>query len=294
MGVESRIATVARTWTPTQRLHPGNVAWHETGCDGAPPTDLTLGGEGWYADVWRGQRGAADDVDAHFSPELPEEARASIVMQVRDAVPRGSISLVTGSAMAYAVLASGAVEEQGPFFLLQHRRLDGLEPLAPPAGYEVVRAGEAGETVRVEAHRRAWDPARIKRLLGLPVTGDEPSSSFSASRYRALREVSIYRPELDLVALTPDGAPAAFALGWYDERSRSVLFEPVGSSPDHARRGLSRALCTAVMTAACELGATQAVVGPRGDDAYPAPRALYGSLGFSTVARTATLTWGRA
>jgi len=30
---------------------------------------------------------------------------------------------------------------------------------------------------------------------------------------------------------------------------------------------------------------------PRGDDGYPAPRRLYESLGFSTIARTCTLSW---
>lgn len=106
-----------------------------------------------------------------------------------------------------------------------------------------------------------------------------------------MKAVRIYRPELDLVIVAPDGNPAAFALGWYDTHSRSMLFEPVGTSPDYARRGFSRAACTAVMQAARDLGGTQVVVGPRGDDLYPAPSRLYTSLGFSTLTRTCTLTW---
>ena len=112
------------------------------------------------------------------------------------------------------------------------------------------------------------------------MTGNEPPSSFDLDRYRALKTVTTYRPELDLVVLTPDGSPAASALGWYDDHSRSMLFEPVGTSPTHARRGLAQAVCAAVMTAAEDLGATQAVVGPRGDDAHPTARRLYRSLGF--------------
>lgn len=125
----------------------------------------------------------------------------------------------------------------------------------------------------------------------MPITGEEPPNSFDHAKYAALKGLSIYRPELDLVALAADGVPAAFALGWYDEASRSVLIEPVGTAPQHARRGLSATVCTALLRAAAGLGATQAVVGPRGDDAYPIPARLYRSLGFTTVDRTQTFTW---
>ncbi|MGH8967994.1 MAG: GNAT family N-acetyltransferase [Actinomycetes bacterium] len=193
--------------------------------------------------------------------------------------------------MTDTLRAAGARDVESPFFLLQHRGLKDLPRPTWPRGFAVLTADDAGERIRVDAHRLAWAPARIKELLGLEVGGDEPPSSFTLDRYRMVKSVSIYRPELDLVVLAPDGRPAAFALGWHDSRSRSVLFEPVGTSPSHSRRGLSQAVCTAVMSAARDLGATQAVVGPRCDAAYPAPRRLYESLGFSTLARTRTLTW---
>jgi ribosomal protein L37E len=50
-------------------------------------------------------------------------------------------------------------------------------------------------------------------------------------------------------------------------------------------------VCTALLNAATALGATQAVVGPRGDRAYPVPKRLYQSLGFATIDRTQTYTW---
>ena len=46
-----RIALVASTWSPYQQMHPGNLAWHGTGCDGAPPADLTMEGDSWFAEV---------------------------------------------------------------------------------------------------------------------------------------------------------------------------------------------------------------------------------------------------
>ena len=291
MDLDARITLVARTWTPTQQLHPGNVAWHGSGCDGAPPPDQTLHGEGWFAEVWS-QDDAVAEVDGHFSPDLSPGERRSAFDKIRTQAPRGSIGLVTDAPMADTLRAAGACDvEGGPYFLLQHRSLDQLPRPALPPGYAVVTAEEAGEHTRVEAHRVAWAPVRIKELLGLTVTGDEPQSSFTQDKYRAMKAIGLYRPELDLVIVTADGSPAAYALGWLDSQSHSMLFEPVGTSPEHARRGLSQAVCTAVMTAARDLGATQAVVGPRGDNAYPVPRRLYQSLGFSTKARTCTLAW---
>lgn len=291
MDLDARIDLVARTWTPTQQLHPGNIAWHGSGCDGAPPADINLQGEGWFAELWL-QDGAPAEVDGHFSPGLAPDDRRAAFEQIRTVAPQGTISLVSDAPMADTVRAHDAREVGGPFFLLQHRDLDRIPQPILPSGYAIVSANTAGEHVRVDAHRQAWAPARIKGLLGLTVTGNEPPSGFTLEKYRAMKTVGMYRCELDVVVCAPDGSPAAFALGWFDDRSKSVLFEPVGTSPDHARRGLCRAVCSAVMSAARNLGATQSVVGPRGDEAYPAPRRLYESLGFTTLARTTTLTWG--
>lgn len=290
MDLEARIALVARTWSPTQQLHPGNVAWHGSGCDGAPPADMTLEGTGWFAEVWREDEAAAE-VDGHFSPNLSPDEQRSVFEEIRSHAPNGSISLVADAPMTDTLRTAGARDLGGPFFLLQHRSLDQLPRQTLPPGFTVVTAEQAGERTRVEAHRLAWAPARIKELLGLRATGDEPHSSFTLDKYRAMKAVSIYRSELDLVVLAPDGSPAAFALGWHDSQSRSMLFEPVGTSPDHTRRGLSQAVCTTAMAAVRDLGATHVVVGPRGDDAYPAPRRLYQTLGFSTLTRTCTMTW---
>lgn len=289
MDLDACIALVARTWTPRQQLHPGNVAWHGSGCDGAPPADEFLDGDGWFAEVWH--QGDASEVEGHFAPDLSPVERRLAFDVVCTHVPRGSVNLTRDAPMADTVRACGARETKAPYFLLQRRILDEWPRPTLPPGYTIVTAEQAGERARVDAHRLAWAPARIKDLLGLTLNGNEGQSSFTVEKYEATKAVPIYRPELDLVVIAPDGSPAAFALGWHDPRSQSMLFEPVGTIPEHARRGLARAVCIAVMTAAQRLGATQAVVGPRGDDAYPAPRRLYQSLGFSTVARTCTLAW---
>jgi hypothetical protein len=293
--LEQRIALVGSTWTPHQQLHPGNVAWHGTGCDGAPSPDLTLTGETWFAEarMTTGSDGkpAGAEVYAHFSPRLDRNDRQRVWDEVRAIAAEGRMTLAARSAMAQTVRESGAQELPGPFFLLQHRYLRQTSIPVLADGYEIMPADRAGDDVRVRAHRSAWAPARIKRLLGIPLTGNESTSSFDHAKYHALKSVSIYRPELDLVVLAADRSPAAFALGWLDTASASLLLEPVGTAPEHAQRGLSAAVCAALLRAAAELGATQAVVGPRGDDDYPVPKRLYQSLDFITIDRTQTFAW---
>jgi hypothetical protein len=87
--------------------------------------------------------------------------------------------------------------------------------------------------------------------------------------------------------MTRDGMPPCV---WLDPASKSVLFEPIGTDPAHCGRGLARALCSDTLRAAAALGATQAVVGPRGDNAYPLPRRVYQGLAMREVAQLLSFT----
>jgi predicted GNAT family acetyltransferase len=78
------------------------------------------------------------------------------------------------------------------------------------------------------------------------------------------------------------------AQGWYDEVNGTGEFEPVGTHPGHRRLGLARAVCTAVLHAFAAAGGRRAVVYSRGDAAYPIPRRLYESMGFTAYTRTHT------
>ncbi|BCB77929.1 hypothetical protein Pflav_043390 [Phytohabitans flavus] len=176
----------------------------------------------------------------------------------------------------------------GPWFVRLWRSLADVDDLAGhtvPDGYTIrhVRPEELVE--RVEVHRRCWAPARIKRMLSLPVTGDEAGSSYSVDKHRAVMATPVYRADLDLVAVAADGSFAAFGLGWLDASAGAVLFEPIGTVPEHAGRGLARAVCAEILRAARDHGATQAVVSPRGDDGYPLPRRLYEGLRMREVAQ---------
>ena len=137
-----------------------------------------------------------------------------------------------------------------------------------PAGYRLrtVRGDEDVEA-RVDVHRAAFAPSRVV-----------PES------YRNVMRAHPYKRELDYVVEAPDGSFAAFCLCWLDERNAVGEFEPVGTHPDHRRRGLARAVCLAGLRALRERGARTAVVYSVGGS--PAT-ALYESLGFESISRHA-------
>ncbi|MFE7778720.1 GNAT family N-acetyltransferase [Streptomyces sp. NPDC057445] len=103
-----------------------------------------------------------------------------------------------------------------------------------------------------------------------------------------MRSTWPYRPELDLIVVSPAGDAVAYCQGWYDEANGIGEFEPVGTHPEHRRLGLARAVCTAVLHAFADAGGHRATLCCRGDAAYPVPKQLYESMGFTAFTRTHT------
>jgi GNAT superfamily N-acetyltransferase len=298
---EARLACLSTTWSPQQRLHPGNLAWAHARGDGSPaPTGTLSWGDplAGFADVWVDASGEGPaEVSMHVTPRASPEAASRFLAELLEAWPELHVEVSTEDRVLLPALqAAGFRVDPGPWFVQLWRRVDDLADLtrhqpAPAYRIETVDPEQAAQVAaRVDVHRRAWAPARIKGLIGLEVTGAEPASSYSLDKHRAVMHTQTYRPELDVVAVDRDGDVAAYALGWYDERSRSLLFEPVGTDPAHAGRGLARALCAHLLRSAGRLGATDAVVGPRGDAGYPLPRRVYEGLGMGEVARFVTMT----
>jgi GNAT superfamily N-acetyltransferase len=144
-----------------------------------------------------------------------------------------------------------------------HRRLDDVADLG--MSDIPVRGVAAGDlAARVAIHRSAFHPSRV-----------------TESSYAAVMGSPLYHPDLDVVAVAPDGSFGAFALGWFDPVIAAVELEPVGAHADPRRRGFARAACAAVLRRAARGGAREAVVWSLvGNE--PAGR-LYRSLGFRVV-----------
>lgn len=101
-----------------------------------------------------------------------------------------------------------------------------------------------------------------------------------AWRRRTLRRPE-YRPELDLVAVAPDGQLAAFCVGWlaqHPDGSLTGQIEPLGVHPDFRGLGLGKAILAAAVRRMAAQGAGRVVVET---DNYRGPAlALYQSGGF--------------
>jgi ribosomal protein S18 acetylase RimI-like enzyme len=149
-------------------------------------------------------------------------------------------------------------------------------PSVPP-GYTLrtVR-GEEDLHERVEIHRAVWNPSRV-----------------TEKSYRNVMAAWPYRPDLDCVVEAADGGFASYVLCWYDEANRAGEFEPVGTHPDHQRKGLAAATCRFALSRLHEEGARTAVVYAGGRDADVPARALYESVGFHRHARFVELRRSR-
>ncbi len=105
---------------------------------------------------------------------------------------------------------------------------------------------------------------------------NEPDEKYDpdCSWYLNIQRAPMYRPELDLVAMASSGEVVAFTTVWFEEATQCGYFEPVGTVPEHQRRGLARCLLLEGMQRLRSLGATKVIV----SGYNPPANALYKSV----------------
>jgi ribosomal protein S18 acetylase RimI-like enzyme len=91
----------------------------------------------------------------------------------------------------------------------------------------------------------------------------------------------VYRSDLDLVTVAPDGRFASFCIVWPDPVTKVGLFEPVGTHPDFQRKGLGKAVVVEGLRRLKVQGMKQAIVCAEHDNL--SAQKLYESAGFRTV-----------
>ncbi|HWQ16106.1 MAG TPA: N-acetyltransferase [Roseiflexaceae bacterium] len=104
-------------------------------------------------------------------------------------------------------------------------------------------------------------------------------------RRRTLRAPE-YIPELDIVAVAPNGNLAAFCVCWLNPAARQGQVEPLGVHPEYQALGLGRAVLLEGLWRLQAHGAEEALVHTYEDDT--AAVRLYTRAGFRQVYRTAT------
>jgi len=271
-------------------LHPGDVIWglfQNTRIDPATRVHLFEHADGALAGfVWLYPPGhfmievnpGTPDLPATFAMmtawgEAHLRDKAAAIGEPLDAITteNGSLDHVTSQRLTGAgYRPTGEAEFQG-----NHQILDrDLPEVALPEGAGVRAVDGADErefAARVELHREVWEP-----------------SKFTIEGYRRLREQPVYRPDLDLVAVTPEGELAAYAIVWWDSASRTGLFEPVGAAERHRGKRYASAVMIEGLRRLRALGATDAVVGCATRPESEPARRLYASTGFEIVCRWET------
>lgn len=153
-----------------------------------------------------------------------------------------------------------------------YRRLDEPVPAAPLAsGYTIRALGDGLELLeRCYASGLGFHEGDIEVAVD---NRNDPAW------YRHIQTAPLYRRDLDLVAIAPDGAIAAFCTVWFDDVTRTAYFEPAATVPNHQRRGLARALLTEGLRRLQHMGAVSAVVCGYSEAANALYRSVMGSAG---------------
>jgi GNAT superfamily N-acetyltransferase len=220
-----------------------------------------LVGWGWSTG-WRPQRGLSFELRPGYEALLDE-----LIEWAEPAV--AAVKSSDASSVATFERHGFAHDPAAPWIRWNSRALDAVDEPRLPDGYRLSTMAEYHDfESRSAAHRSAFAPSR-----------------FTDEVYETVRREAPWRAELDCVVVDPDGAVAAYALAWLDERNRVGELEPVGVRDDLQRRGLGRAVCLHALHQLRAQGADTALVGSRGDAAYPGPRALYESIGFRELWR---------
>jgi ribosomal protein S18 acetylase RimI-like enzyme len=136
-----------------------------------------------------------------------------------------------------------------------------------PAGYEI--RSMSGEDIarRAEIQHEVWQPWTVGNV--------------SEKDYACFMQLPGYQRDLDIIALTSDGAIVSYVNCWIDPVNKIGDFGPVGASPAHRRKGLTRAVLLEGLRRMHTYGMERVCVST-GISNIPAKN-LYESIGFRTV-----------
>jgi GNAT superfamily N-acetyltransferase len=129
---------------------------------------------------------------------------------------------------------------------------ESLPKVEMPKGYSIRHMGLDSDILK-----RSWASFRAFH-------SEEPLENYEddgGEWYYNIIKTPLYRRDLDLVAIAPEGGIVGFVTVWYDDYTRTGYFEPVGVTPSHQRQGIAKALILEGMKKLRELGATLAVIG---------------------------------
>jgi GNAT superfamily N-acetyltransferase len=117
------------------------------------------------------------------------------------------------------------------------------------------------EGFRIRSMAEENDLDRRRKAFGRGFNHEDPKEWPSLFSYQELQRAPDYHPDRDLYVVAPDGEYVSFCILWWDESNRLGILEPVGTVPEHRRKGLARAVVYEAIRRAASLGAEKVVVG---------------------------------
>jgi ribosomal protein S18 acetylase RimI-like enzyme len=216
--------------------------------------------------------------EAHFcvdpdlrTPELEEEMLTVAEEQLAAPQPTGARRLCVWAqaddAHRQELLVRRGYAKEGWAESQWRRRLDSpLRPAPLAPGYTLRALGDG-----LELLERCYASGLGFHAGNIQVAVDNRTD---VTWYRNIQMAPLYRRDLDLVAVAPDGSIAAFCTIWFDDVTRSAYFEPVATVPAHQRHGLAKALMSEGLQRLQRMGALTAFVSGYGVGA----NALYPSV----------------
>lgn len=130
--------------------------------------------------------------------------------------------------------------------------LDKEFPVKIPKGYRIDIASRQDSYAIAVAHAKAFN---FYKTRGGDLTTE-------ARAFELLRNAPDYLEELDLVIIAPGGEMASFITIWWDQVNNVGHLEPVGTIPEHQKKGLGRALIYHGCNLLREMGGETITVGP--------------------------------
>jgi hypothetical protein len=130
-----------------------------------------------------------------------------------------------------------------------------------PEGYRLRAMADTGSDI--EKRRKAF---------GVGFNHPDPKDWPSRISYEGLQQAPDYRADLDIYVTSPDGEYVSFCIGWWDETNKIACLEPVGSAPEHRRKGLAAAAVFETIHQVADLGVERVFVG--------SDQAFYLAIGF--------------
>jgi mycothiol synthase len=109
------------------------------------------------------------------------------------------------------------------------------------------------------------------------MTGAFRSGPYPREIYETMQSAPSYRPEFDLFTRDAGSTVTSFCIIWVDAELKTGYFEPVGTHPEHQRRGLGGATLSEGLRRLKHIGIRRAYVGAGGDWR----KAFYTSAGFT-------------